>query len=776
MRRWLLAVLCLAATTALARDREHGYDLVHVDWSLSFNESRAAIFGDVTNTLVLTKASSTVELDCGKLTVRRAMVNGQPADFALDGETLTVELGREAGAGTKLDVRVVYHGAPEAGVYFVPAKRAYPAKTGMIYTQGEAEDTRYWLPTYDFPNDKATTSAHITVEPGLYALGNGELERIEKTDAAWTYHWRMRQPHVTYLIAFIVGDYETGHEKWDGLDVFWAVPKGLGSMGRAAFDGTADMVRFFSQLTGVRYPYAKFSQAVVSDYMFGGMENITMVTNTIGAIYEENESPPASAEGLVLHELAHQWFGDTVTCRDWSHIWVNEGWASFLPHFYIREKHGEDAYHLSRYGLMQGALGSAQSSKRPMVSDDYEIPMDMFDGNAYAGGAARMFLLMDLLGEEVFWRCTKKYLETYKFKSVTTEDFFRVFKEESNRGELDRFIKDWFYTAGAPEVSVAVGETEITVTQSEPVRLISLSIGVLRDRKWIVRVTSGVGSATRTIPRVGKEPGDILVVDPDCTGLFSIKSEPPLTKEQVATVIELAPNAALKARMSQRMRGWTSAEKQAVYDKEKSVPVKAMLLQVFGSGDETFLIQESKSADAQIEVAAISQLPACQKTEAVVARLREISDAHPNPRMRATAMRALIEHTKDEALVDRAWQTDSTDQAFRLMALDFWVRNDPNKARNRCIEQIRNPTNETVRIAAIRHLGGLKDRHSSRDAFNALMSVLSENSFGARSAAINALVQYGNREALYAIEPLRNHSLWMMRRTAEGAYAALSKD
>jgi HEAT repeat protein len=269
---------------------------------------------------------------------------------------------------------------------------------------------------------------------------------------------------------------------------------------------------------------------------------------------------------------------------------------------------------------------------------------------------------------------------------------------------------------------------------------------------------------------------DAVVPDPECSMMYSYKAEPALTKEQVAAVFAGAPNAALKARLTQQMRGWTSAEKQAVYDKEMSVPVKAMLMQVFGSGDEAFLIRESKSVDVQIAVAAISQLPACQKTDAVVARLREIADSHPNPRMRATALRALIEHTKDAALVERAWRTDSTDQAFRLMALDFWVRNDPDKARTLCIEQLRNPTNEPVRVAAIRYLGGLKDKPGSRDAFNELMEVLRENSFGALSSAINSLVQYGDREALVAIEPLRDHSLWMIRQTAEGAYAALSKD
>ena len=170
----LLAVL-LAFCSSSATDRKRSYDLIHVDWSLSFDKDSGAIFGDVTNTLAPFAPTNEVALDCGKLTVRRVSVNGQPAEFKHQGETLTVLLNQQAEAGEKIDVRVVYHGRPEAGVYFVPAKRAYPATTGMIYTQGEAEDTRYWLPTWDFPNDKATTTAHITVAPGEYALSNGVL-------------------------------------------------------------------------------------------------------------------------------------------------------------------------------------------------------------------------------------------------------------------------------------------------------------------------------------------------------------------------------------------------------------------------------------------------------------------------------------------------------------------------------------------------------------------------------------------------------------------------
>ena len=770
LRRSLLLAAALCCCVTFARDRERTYDLIHVDWSVSFDEEKAAIFGDVTNTLAPLKPTNEIDLDCGKLTVRRVTVNGEPTEFKLDKETLRVMLNQQAKAGERLEVRVVYHGVPEAGVYFIPASRAYPAHTSMIYTQGEAEDNRYWMPSYDFPNDKASSSAHITVKPGQYALSNGKLERIDKTDTAWTYNWTMPQPHSTYLNAFIAGESDTGHEDWDGLDVFWAVPKGMGSMGHASFDGTADMVKLYSQITGFKYPYAKFSQGAVSDFMFGGMENITMVTQTIFTLHEANEEPVSDSEGLVLHELAHQWFGDTITCRDWAHIWVNEGWATFMPHFYVRYKHGQDAFDLERYGTMQGALGAALSSKRPMISDEYAIPMDMFDGNAYGGGAARMFMLMDMIGEEAFWRATKKYLEENKYKNVTTETLFDVFSQVSGK-DLGQFRKQWFYTAGAPQITSSMDGSVMTLSQKEPYYSLEVPIGVFKDGKWTIKPIHLSGASASE--DIGPIAGAAVMVDPEGRLMAQYSGEPDLSKEQVATILVAPGNAATRARLAPKMAGWTSAEKQAVYNGVESVSVRNMLLQQFGKGDEAFLISESRVADPRLSATATQRLTACEMTDAVLARLRDVYRNSPNPRLREAACRALVNATNDASLVEQAWGTDSTDQGFRSIALDWWVQHDKEKARQVCLEQLRSPLNELVRISAIRYLGGLKDADGSRDVFNALISVLGEGSFSARTSAMNALMQYGDKAALPAIAPLRDNSLFMMRQTAQAAYSAL---
>lgn len=770
LHRLALFALVLLPVFAWAKDRERTYDLKHVDWSLSFDARAETIFGDVTNTLAPLAPLDTVVLDAGKLTIKSVSVNGQNKSFIQDGEALKVALGAMAQAGQDLKVRVVYQGAPEAGVYFIPAQRAYPATTGMIYTQGEAEDTRYWLPTWDFPNDKASSSAHITVKPGEYALSNGALVKVDKSPTSWTYHWKMDQPHSTYLNSFIVGEYEIGTEKWDGLDVMWLVPKGLGSMGKSSFEGTADMVKFFSEQTGLRYPYAKFSQAVVSDYMFGGMENITMVTNTINTLHEANEKPAASSEGLVLHELAHQWFGDTITCRDWSHIWVNEGWASFLPSFYVRKKYGKEQYDMGRYGTLMGAYGAAKGSKRPMVSDDYGIPMDMFDGNAYGGGAARMFMLLDLLGEETFWKATKAYLEKFKFQNVTTEDLFRVFSEVSGR-DLDQFRRQWFYHAGAPTLTAELDGSVLKVKNSEPDFVLDLPVGVYKSGGWKfyrMALNGAEGSLD-----LGDVTGAAVVVDPNCTLMIGFDKEPALTNQQVAMVFRSAPNAALKSRLMGRIGSLSGPEKQSLYEGERSKWVKNAMVNILGAGETEYLLKLSRDPDPDISTTAKFRLTAIEAKPEVVARLKEMWVGDSNPRVRAAAVRALANATNDDSLADAAWKVSSTDQGMRLFALDWWFRKDKNKARTVCLNQLKNPLNETIRVAAIRHLAVLKDAEGSKDVFNALMAVAAESSFAARSAAINALVAIGDPAAIPVIEKSKDHSLFMMRRTAQAALNSL---
>ncbi len=275
----------IAATTLAAfvfgLPVKHNYDLKNVLWRLSFDFSQETIKGDVTNTLTLNQDTPTVELSCSELLVTEVTVNGTKAKFNDDDNKLTVTVPGGGKSGQKLDVRVLYAGSPVNGLYFVPGSRAYPAKTPMVYTQGEGEDNHYWLPTYDLPDNKATTECFITVPDGWVALSNGELKDTFEMAGKKTFHWKMEQPISTYLIAFTAGVYDEHTSHWRNIPVSYYVPPGFDAEGELSFGDTPKMIDLYSKLTGVDYPYAKYAQAVVGDFMFGGMENATCTTQTI---------------------------------------------------------------------------------------------------------------------------------------------------------------------------------------------------------------------------------------------------------------------------------------------------------------------------------------------------------------------------------------------------------------------------------------------------------------------------------------------------------------
>ncbi len=334
----LIGTLCASCFAQMGRN----YHLEDVTWRVSFDENAGTIDGDVVNTITpLVDNISQVPLNEGKLNIKKVTVNGQDATFTVDAphEQMIVKLLKPANRGDDLKVEITYDGKPQAGVYFVsPDRSEVPIKTNVIYTQGEAEDTRYWLPTYDEPEDKATSEGYISVPQGYFALSNGTLVEVIHTGARDVFHWKIDQPHSTYLISFVAAKMGQGLENWNNIPVNWYVPEGAQDMGSQAFGGTADMVRFYSELTGVKYPYSKFAQTAVPDFPFGGMENISAVTQTIGALRPANDPNHEEIMGLVLHELAHQWFGDLETCDSWPNNWLNEGFATFLPHFYFGSK------------------------------------------------------------------------------------------------------------------------------------------------------------------------------------------------------------------------------------------------------------------------------------------------------------------------------------------------------------------------------------------------------------------------------------------------------
>lgn len=767
----LLSLLAPAFASFAAPPRPaRTYDLLDVSWRLRFDIPNSKIFGDVTNTLrPLKDGTVQIGFDCADLTVEKVLVNGALAKFALKDHWLSVDLPKAAGSKDTIKARIIYSGRPEAGCYFVRDERAAPSKTGMIYTQGEMEDTRYWVPTWDYPNDRATSESFIEVPANYNVLSNGVLKSVTSNGKNKIYHWKLDQPVVTYLLSFIAGVYVEKKEEWDGIPISYFVPPGLEKQGAASFAGTNKMVQFFSELTGLRYPYGKFAQGVVSDFMFGGMENTTAVTQTIDTLHLPEEQPIYSSEGLVLHELAHQWFGDTTTCDDWSHIWLNEGFATFLPSFYVRKFRGQDAYDISRFDTFEGGLGGMDASKRPMVYTGYNEPIEMFDGNAYPGGASRMFVLMDLLGEEQFWKSIKVFLNDFKFKTLTTEQFFESFSKSSGM-DLSQFMKQWFYTAVSPKITAQVNGDMLSLSLNSPEFVLSVPVWFLKGDRWIIR-KADFRSGTASVPLTDVE-GLPFLVDPKASLMCRVDYGAAMDQNKFLAVYSQAPNAGQRARLI--AYSLDAASCSAIGASESNPELLARLIGKMDAAKVEQLIGFTGHSDARVRNASFARLGASGANPAAIAALKSGYESDPNPAVRLTAVTSLMNVTADEALAEQVWNIASTNEGFRRAALNWRVANRPDEARERCLAQLAKPINEPVRTMAIEHLGTLKDKPGEDRVFRALSKVAMENSVGARMAAIRSLGAMKSPGARLILEPITRHGLHFMRNAAKDAIKALN--
>jgi len=757
----------------MAQSRPHNFDLIDVKWSVSLSNDDATLIGDVTNTVRPVAAATAIQLDFGALTVDQVTLDGKPGAFRSVPGGLEVALGKPADGRHAYAIRIKYHGHPGAGVYFVPASRAFPAKTPVVYTQGEMVDNRYWLPTYDYPDDKATSEGTIDVPDGWFALSNGKLLSNESKAGRTTYHWKMDQPHATYLISFVAGPYEKGHEEWDGLPVDYYVPKGLLDQGEAAFGGTADIVRFYSKLTGFRYPYAKYSQAAVPDYMFGGMENITCTTQTINALHPKSAQPIADTLGLVAHELAHQWFGDTVTCSGWSDAWINEGWATFLPTFYLREHRGQEAFDMGRYGTFQGGLDAHHGDpNRPVVWKDYKDALDMFNGFIYPGGASRMFMLMHQVGEDRFWKATSQYLNERKYTSFDTEAFFQTYSK--NLGiDLKPFMKQWFFTNGAPNLTVTQEGSELVVTQAKPYFDLDLPVWVLDGSTW--RKYQMHLSDERTRLDLGSMAGKPVLVDPECWLMADIKSNVNLSVRDRIDLFNAAPNAGEQCRIMDNMLGDLSADEALSF--AQNIHSEALLNRYINrlkDGSQSFLLSLTQRSNRDLANTAAAQLGNLPSKENVLTQLMKLVSTDPNDVIQQTAARSLLNLTNDPSIAEDLWKKEGYQDGFRQIALDWWMKKDPAKCRTHALEALAGGFPEPTRVHAIGQLGRLKDLPGEKRVFDTLAAVLKETSFGARNTAIGALAEYGDKAAIPLLRPFLTEQLVFFRQSSKGAIARLS--
>jgi aminopeptidase N len=390
------------------------------------------------------------------LTIQSVTVNKAAAKFESKDGRLTVPLTSAAKAGQKFDVEIKYESKPTKGLYFILPDKDYPDRPKEIWTQGESEDTRYYLPTYDYPNDRLTTETILTVPAAWITVANGKL--IGVTDAGngnktWT--WRENLPSSTYLITVVAGEFDEVKETWRGIPVTYYAPKGRGDRLKVNYGRTPQMLEFFSKRLGVDYPWEKYAQSMVDDFVAGGMENSSATTNTSTSLTHEKLAHEFTTgeDPLISHELGHQWFGDLVTCKDWGNIWLNEGFATFMERLWVEHNFPKDQIEYELWSDARDWFENADLYQKPIVRHDFDDSSE-FDGNAYNKGGWVLMMLRHEIGEEAFYAGLRHYLEVNRGKNVVTADLTRAI-EEATHANVDQFFSQWIYGAGAPKFDVS---------------------------------------------------------------------------------------------------------------------------------------------------------------------------------------------------------------------------------------------------------------------------------------------------------------------------------
>ncbi len=445
-------------------------DLLHVDVSLSIDLEENSIQGQVSNQ-VRALIQPVEELKFHSLGLEIESVRdatGRELEWRLDEPVLTAVLAESLQPGEEQTLTIRYGGRPEAGLYFVDSSKDAEGEAPQAWTQGQPEDNRRWIPTWDFPNDRATYSGHFRVEAGYEALSNGRLTGVEEhQNGERTFHWELERTIPTYLIALAVGRWEHYADQWNGMSVDYWVGPGTGEVkARQAFGETPEMLAYFSELLGVEYPYSKYGQVAVAEFVAGGMENASLTIQNDYIIGTEREHLENDGETrlLVAHELAHQWFGDLVTCFGWSHLWLNEAWASYLELMFQQHKAGVEDFTLWLEKYRASYLSRGERTRRPLSEDWRTQVSPARCTHEYVKGPWVLYMLEQELGSEAFWAATREYLLRHSDGLVHTHDLARTIFDVTGRN-VEGFLEQWVQAGGHPEYEVRLGREgdELTV-------------------------------------------------------------------------------------------------------------------------------------------------------------------------------------------------------------------------------------------------------------------------------------------------------------------------
>ena len=584
------------------------FDLLHSKLDIRFDWNEESVLGVAELSLTpYFYPDSILVLDAKDFQIHSLTLKGNPEQLAYDydGSYLEINLEQMYTRNDTLVLDIKYSATPsrgqtgsaaitsDQGLLFINASGDDPTKPQQIWTQGETEFNSRWFPTIDKPNERSTQEMYITVDERFTTLSNGLLQSSKSnSDGTKTDYWVMDIPHAPYLFMLAVGEFTVVKDVWRDKEVAYYVEPKYEEDARDIFAHTPEMLSFFSSMTGIEYPWSKYSQVVVRDFVSGAMENTTAVIFGEFVQKHRRELIDNKNDAIVAHELFHHWFGDYVTCESWSNLTLNEGFANYAEYLWFEHKYGRDEAENHRIQELQGYLYQASQEMHPLIDFAYSEKERMFDAHSYNKGGLVLHMLRHLVGDEAFYASLNHYLTTHALSSVEVHDLRLAFEKVTGL-DLNWFFNQWYLASGHPVLDFKYSwnadqnESVISIEQTQD---LSLPLFVLPTEVEIYypdgsreRFEALIDSRQERITLKLPEEPSLIVLDPDRDLLAVINEQ--FTSDQLKLIYNPENSLSLRTNALEKLASENDNESQAIIKQAMEDPFWAIRRSAIGSYD-----------------------------------------------------------------------------------------------------------------------------------------------------------------------------------------------
>jgi aminopeptidase N len=744
-------------------------------------------------------AIESLTLDAVDLKIDRVEIDGTDCDFNYDGELLHIPVKVDVTAGKILDL-VIHYGVknPQRGMYFIHPDEHYPDKPTQVWTQGEDEDSRFWFPCFDYPGQLATSAIRVQVPKDFVAISNGELVEQTMFGEDRVYQWMQKEIHPTYLMTLAVGRFSEIADSWNGKPVTYYVEQGLEESAKLSMGKTPRMIEFFSEKFGYPYPFPKYAQVCVADFIFGGMENTSATLLMDRCLLDKRASlDNFNTESLVAHELAHQWFGDLVVIKHWSHAWIKEGMASYCEVLWTEHEYDKDeaAYYL---------LGEAQSYlsedsdryRRPIVTNIYREAIELYDRHIYEKGACVYHMIRTELGDELFDRFVHTFVNDNAHKTVETIDVLRAIDKATGRN-LAFLFDQYVYRGGHPDYKVAYswdGDSKLaklTVTQTQAKE----GVHTLTNDLFDLKIPIGFGYVKDGVADV--KVTKIRVYEKEQVLYFPLETKPDFISFDVGnnylkTVTLEYPLPELKAQLKSDPDPISRIYATEAIAKKGNLEAVAALTECLANEEfwavrleaaqqlatikldlaVTNLVAEIGDEDAFVRKGIVDELGNIKTPETYAAIKQIVEAGDESYYVEAAACRALggmttasLKDKQAEAinlLTDVLNTRSGWNEVVRAGAIGGLSKmTDSETALKTILEYVKPGVPQSLRLSSIRALGAISSGQSEQNIIaivEKLAELARESFFLTQVSVVNALSQMSTVKAIGVLQGLAAHS------------------